>query len=213
MNDRFTDEELRAAYTARPNQHARKHGRDCPSPEALLAALRGEGSEEERLRVLDHALKCDACRPELALLRSVSGAAEEKSSAAPAPRTWRRFAPMAAAAMIVLALGVVSVTQFLNRGTNVMRGEANAVALITPPRAAVVSPASASFVWHRVPGALRYTLEVDAADGTVMMNTMTTDTARVVRLSANTGDARWWVRAHMDDGTEKRSEAREIRIR
>jgi hypothetical protein len=62
MSRDFDDEALRAAYEPALRESTTTHGRDCPSETALLSAVRGEGSEAERLRVLVHALKCPACR-------------------------------------------------------------------------------------------------------------------------------------------------------
>jgi hypothetical protein len=209
MNDRFSDEELRAAYA--PKARASKRGPDCPSPEALLAALRGEGEEAERLRVLDHALRCDVCRPELALLHSVSGASS--SPAGRMPTTWRRFIPVAAAASIVL-IALVGLNQFLNRD-GVMRGAGSSdVELVTPASNATITGDSTRFLWHTVPGAIRYTLEAAASDGTIIATRETTDTTVVVKLTAgNEADVRWWIKASMDDGTEKRSEPRVLRLK
>jgi hypothetical protein len=210
MNDRFSDEELRAAYVPKARTK-RARGQDCPSPEALLAALRGEGEEAERLRVLDHALQCDACRPELALLHGVSGA-----SGAPAgrlPLSWQRFIPVAAAASIVL-VALVGLNQFLNR-EGVLRGSGSSdVVLVAPASNATISADSTRFLWHSVPGAIRYTLEAAAADGTIIASSETTDTTLVVKLvPANHGELRWWIKASMDDGSERRSEPRVLRLK
>jgi hypothetical protein len=175
--------------------------------------MRGEGAEDERLRVLDHALKCDACRPELALLRSVSGEPVASESGSRMPLAWRRFVPVAAAASIAV-VGLVVLQQVFN-GPDVMRGgAAGAIALIAPANRATLTSDSTHFVWHPVPGAIRYTLEVTAPDGSVLASQETSDTAVVVKLStASNADVRWWVKAAMDDGSEKRSDAREIRVR
>src|SRR5262245_3484826 len=129
MNDRFSDEKLRAAYAPKLGAQTGTRGPDCPSPEAVLAALRGEGEEEERLRVLDHALSCDACRPELALLHAVSTNPAAGRSAY-MPRL-RRFVPIAAAASIA-AIALIGLNQYFNRGSVMRGGATNGVALIAP---------------------------------------------------------------------------------
>ena len=213
MNERFSDEDLRAAYGAGTRSARQAHGPDCPSPDALLAALRGEGNEEERLRILDHALQCAACRPELALLHSVSTEGASSASAGRVPFAWRRFVPLAAAASIVL-VGLVVMNQFFNQPDNVMRGGTSDVALIAPANNATLATTSANFVWHPVPGAIRYTLEVTTPDGTVLASQETRDTSVVTNINAATAtDARWWVKAAMDDGSEKRSDPRPLRIK
>jgi anti-sigma factor RsiW len=90
----------------------------CDEREPLLAFLYGEGDPEERRRVESHLESCEACRDELAGLRSV----REDLLAWDVPdhqSVWKPFTParpvwswrdvpawtMAAAAAVVLALG------------------------------------------------------------------------------------------------------------
>src|SRR5215218_1172637 len=114
MSDQFDDEQLRAAYEPSLRGRRADHGASCPSPDALLAAVRGEGAERQRLEVLDHALRCNACRPELALLHSVSGPAAELKLVTRQRGSWQRFVPWAAAASIMLAVGLVTVDRLRN---------------------------------------------------------------------------------------------------
>ena len=51
MSGHFDDDALRAAYEPALRDSTTTHGPDCPSESALLAAVRGEGSQAERLRV------------------------------------------------------------------------------------------------------------------------------------------------------------------
>lgn len=215
MSKRFDDGELRAAYAPRLEETPATRGSDCPSPEALLGALNGEGAEATRLPLLDHALSCAYCRRELALLHAVSGAGTEPSSTA-APRTfWRSIAPLAAAATVVLAVGVVGLAQWRQRTDETMRaGGSDGPVLIAPEAAATVAGAAVTFAWHPVSNALRYTLEVDASDGSVLFSTITADTTVVAALQGITpGERRWLVRAHLDDGREVRSEVYVVRLR
>src|SRR3954462_314775 len=116
MSRDFDDEALRAAYEPALRESAMRHGPDCPTENELLSAVRGEGEEAKRLRVLDHALKCPACRPELALLHAVSsGAASGVPSAMP-DLSWRRWKPLALAASLVLAVGLAGVLRLRTRG-------------------------------------------------------------------------------------------------
>ncbi len=63
-------------------------------------------------------------------------------------------------------------------------------------------------------GALLYTLEVDAADGTVRFSAATTDTVLSAALdSVAPGEQRWWIIAQMDDGSQRRSTMRPLRLR
>ncbi|HUQ82560.1 MAG TPA: hypothetical protein VM076_15530, partial [Gemmatimonadaceae bacterium] len=128
-----------------------------------------------------------------------------------APRhSWRRFVPMAAAAAIVLAVGLAGVDRWRHRDDNeITRGAEGEVALISPVESAAAG--SVTFVWHRVPGATQYTLEVDAGDGTVLFTARGADTVQTApNLVA--GEHRWSVRARMDDGSERRSVSRSLRV-
>lgn len=211
MNSEFDDDELRDAYAPLLRQTTTTKRQDCPAPEALMAALRGEGPEAERLRVLDHALRCPACRPELALLRTVSAGGTAETGRRFRPGTWARAViPLAAAAVAVLAVGVWFGQR---RPVDVTRANGGGeLALVEPAPGSALGDGPVTFVWRAVEGAIRYTLEVDAPDGTVVYSTETTDTTAGAALTA-TGELRWWVRAHLDDGSERRSEARVIRLR
>ena len=65
------DEALREAYQ-RVLDARRVGGREpCVAPEAMLALLRREGTEEHRLEALDHVMRCGACRSEFELLATL----------------------------------------------------------------------------------------------------------------------------------------------
>jgi hypothetical protein len=210
MSEPFGDDELRAAV-ARAGGPDAQHRADCPSPDALLAAIRGEGPEAERLDVLDRALRCAACRREMALLHAVSG------SAAPAralPSAWRRFAPVALAATLLLAVGIVARTQWRQPDDTTRDVGSDLPALIAPAASAVADTGLVTFVWRPVPGALRYTLEILSANGGILFTGATADTVLVARMDTLArGEQRWWVQARMDDGTSHHSVIRPLRLR
>jgi hypothetical protein len=209
MIERFDEERLRRAYTTATAHTATAHNADCPSGEELLAAVRGEGEEQQRLQVLDRALRCPACRSELALLRSVS----EPGARGQRTFTWQRLVPLAAAASIVFVFGVVTMDRLRER-QNALRGDDGQPALIAPGNSSVPASAPVAFVWHPVERALRYTLEVYASDGTVLLSQATKDTTLIAQLqNVPAGQNRWTVRAHLDDGGERRSEVRVLRLR
>lgn len=210
MSERFEDEELRAAYATIATDATATHQPDCPSSEELLAAARGEGSRDVRLRVLDQALRCAACRRELALLHAVSGVSEKERSALRL-HAWRRWVPLAAAAVLVLSVGLLTFER--SPADNVVRGMGDDLALVAPEAGASHGAGPITLVWQRVPDALRYTVEVDAADGRVLYGTSTTDTVHLVPDGTlRVRETRWWVRAHMNDGSERRSNARTLYI-
>jgi hypothetical protein len=212
MSD-WKDEELRAAYATRAPDAA--HSPNCPSGEELLAAIRGTGPNVDRLRVLDRAMRCEACRRELALLRAVSEpAAAQRPSVK--PYAWRRWAPLAAAASIVLVVGLIGIQRLFNGADNdvVRAGGSGEPVLLAPASGSAVAPGPVTFIWRPLPSALRYTLEIAAADGTVLGSTPTADTTAIALLSAApNAEHRWWVRAHLDDGSERRSQTRLLRVR
>ena len=215
MSEQWSEDDLRTAYAPAAREKDAGHRADCPSGDALLAALRGEGPEGDRLRILDAALTCEACRRELALLRAVAIAPARGSSGA-SSRTWRRFVPLAAAASIVFVVGIIGIARWRQgQSDDVVRASnANGPVLLAPASGSTVQAGQVTFRWRSVPNALRYTLELSAADGTVLGSTRTADTVIAVSVpAAPRGEHRWWVRAHMDNGSERRSETRLMRVR
>ena len=214
MTPPLDDDELRAAYAPHLRQGAPARGPDCPSPDALLAALRGERSEPERLRVLDHALQCSACRPELALLHAVSS--DTPVEASRSRPLWRRLVPLAVAASIVLAVGIAGLGQLRDRQSQdiTRAGGDSGPGLISPGGGEAIPRGPVSFVWHPGDGALGYTLELNASDGTLIYSVRTADTAVNAALDTiAAGRHRWWIRAHLNDGSEQRSETRILEVR
>ena len=218
MTREFDGDELRSAYEPALRVAATEHRPDCPSAEALQAAVAGKGAERERLVVLDRALTCPACRRELALLQAI-GAVESRERTAVVRRSaWTRLVPLAVAATVLLAVGLTAVNIWRGKAApldDVLRaGLTGAPVLLAPASGAAVSQEQLQFVWRTVPGALRYSLELDASDGTVLFGATTNDTSYTRSLVGTpVGEHRWLVRARMDDGTERRSEARILRVR
>jgi hypothetical protein len=217
MTREFDDESLRSAYTATMDESSMEHRPDCPSVDAIQAALAGKGGgpEAERLATLDRAMACPACRREIALLHALA-AGEARENAAKLRRSpWTRLVPMAAAASIILVVGIVSVHKWGTDGTlpDELVRDGGGMALVTPANGASVAAGNVTFAWRRVPSALRYTLEVDASDGTVLFTTQTIDTTVTAALAKTPpGEHRWLVRTSTDFGTEIRSETRVLRL-
>jgi anti-sigma factor RsiW len=182
MSPRFSDEALRAAYEPALRELTTTHGPDCPTESELFAAVRAEGNEAERLRVLDHALKCPACRRELALVHTLSSGEPRAAH--------RSFEDITGA------------------------GSVDEPVLLAPANGAAVRPGLVRFVWRPIPGAVHYTLEVDATDGTVLFSSPTRDTTFGAPIAPTAvGENRWLIRATLQDGSEKRSEPRVLRVR
>ena len=216
MSGHFDDDALKAAYEPVRRASTTTHGPDCPSEGQLLSAVRGAGEEAERLRVLDHALKCPACRRELALLHAVSSAETHAAPRATRDLSWRRWMPAALAASMMLAVGLAGVVRWrTRRAEDITRGGAAAgPVLVAPGKEAAVSAGLTRFVWRTVPGVIQYTLEIDATDGTVLFSSTTRDTTLTATIAPTaTGNNRWIVRAKLQDGSEQRSESRVLRVR
>ena len=207
----------------------------CVTPEAMLALVRREGSEDERLATLDHVMACAACSRELELLRAIeragaeSGAADAVTPAAereatadvvpirPRARpTWQRFVPLALAASLLLAIGVGVLQRDGGPGVeDVVRGDVVGVTLLAPA-AEVARGAPVTFAWRPVPDAVRYELELLDATGTVVYSATTGDTTAMMgdarRLEPG-GEYRWWVRGVDAGGAQRASAMRHLRVR
>lgn len=216
----LTDARLRELYQQAIAGRAVRERDRCVAPEALRALLQREGPEEQRLQVLDHAMACEPCRGELELLRAIehAGARSERENVVwlRPRRTWRYVGSLALAASVLLAVGV-GVRQRLmhSEGPDVVRGAADAVALLAPP-SEVVGGAPITFAWRPIPGARRYELEVLNGDGKVVLAETTerpsvtvSDPRRLVPGS----EYRWWVRATTGADAQWVSSLRSLRIR
>jgi hypothetical protein len=233
----MTDARLRELYARTTASVGKRDTETHADPEALLALVRREGPEEERLALLDHVMACDSCRGEFELLRAVERAggssSESSSGTIPFPvrggaaaaddarhrplSRWRGFIPIAAAASLLLAVGIGIGVQRGGGGepADVMRGAADEVALVAPAAEFRVG-GPITFAWRPVPGARRYELEVVDGGGTAVFSTRTTDTLVVLndatRLVPGV-DYQWWVRAVTDGGAQPRSPMRRLRLR
>jgi hypothetical protein len=86
--------------------------------------------------------------------------------------------------------------------------------LVTPTNGAAVRAGLVRFTWRPVSGVIHYTLELDATDGTVLVSSQTRDTTFTASVAATAvGENRWLVRAKVQDGSEKRSETRLLKVR
>lgn len=187
------------------------------SPDAILAVVTREGSEEERLATLEHVMACAECHREYQWLTAVNEAGlEAEGSAGAAPRrAWWRGAPMAMAASLLVAIGAgVVLSGVLRSGDDRERGASGDIALVGPGNQ-VSANGPITFAWHAAAGVSRYVLEVQRADGSVVLADTTADSSVTVsdmaRLHPDSA-YRWWVR-EATDGSEPRSSAfRDLRL-
>jgi hypothetical protein len=113
--------------------------------------------------------------------------------------------------LLLLATGSLLLARF--RGGAVTRGASAGIVVVSP--AGDVAPAVA-FVWHGVPGALEYRVEIVDADAAAVWCASTADTALALPPSAGLApdrDYRWWVSAPLPDGARVRSRTTTFRLR
>lgn len=183
-------------------------GTDHVTVDAILALVRREGSEEERLAALEHVMSCAACHREYEWLKAVDQAAIEAEGRAGAGgrRAWWRGAPLALAASVAVAVGAaVVLSGVLRSGADRERGAAEDIVLVAPGVQAA-GGAPVAFTWRALPEASRYVLEVQGVNGSIVLADTTGDTVAVVEAGrlAPDSDYRWWVR-EVTDGAEPRS--------
>jgi len=217
----MTDERLRELYQRAVEARASGTRADCPDPERLLALARREGSEEERLRTLDHVMSCGDCMRELELLRAIeqAGAGGAGSSAIAPPMTsvfWRRAVPLALAASLVLAVGITLRQRATDvRPDDVERGAPGSLVVHGASDLTVRQTDSVALAWRPVPGASRYLVEVLDDAGRPVVTQTSSDTVQVLRgLGALTPgrEYRWWVRTDDAGAGQARSALGRLRI-
>lgn len=226
----MSDERVRAAYTRAVSKRVTAERATCPAPETMLELVRREGGEEQRLAVLDHLMVCAACGEEFELLRAIerggriAGTEEKASPVGAVPPTWgrvvghitwRRLAPLAAAAAILLMVTVGPARDLWLTGGDTARGAADPLALNAPADGTTTTAGTTmKFSWQTAPGAERYTLELLSSGGLVAVSRTLADTTLLLTLPAtlSAGDYRWWVIA-TGGGSELRSATRTLRVR
>jgi hypothetical protein len=188
----------------------------CVTPEQLLDLVRREGSEESRLRTLDHVMACPSCRHEFDLLRAVEQAGVESGARPPSVRwQWQRMTPIALAASLLLALGVTIALNRAGERPDQPRGATGGVTLLAPATQ-VSAQEPITFVWRPVRHANRYVLELleGSGGGKMVLSRETSDTAMVLdsTLLQPGAQYQWWVRAVTPAG-ELASPLRPLRLR
>ena len=211
----MADERLRDAYARAVRRQADPVRAACPSPDALHALARGEGTEGDRIAVLDHVFTCARCREDFELLRAVEAAGGHRPHVA----TWRQprsWAAVGLAASLLLAIGLGSGRGLFDaapRG-DTLRGAADVV-LVAPQDGASVSRAeSLTVTWRPRAGVERYGYEFVTAEGKVWFASETSDTSVTIPTgrALPAGDYRWFVRAITPGGVEPRSDLRRLRV-
>lgn len=207
----MNDQQLRAIYSGSMTSRQGSRQSACPDPDAILALVRREGSEETRLATLDHVMSCADCRSEFDLVRSIELAGAEAGAIARPGRRW--MAPLALAASVLLAvvIGRYALPGAPERDV-VRSGEKDRLTLLAPPTEATTG-SPILFAWHPIEGAGRYRLEVMNAGGEVVLEAETADTAIVLQSAVDLepGEYQWWVGATAP--ADARSALRPLRLK
>ena len=147
---------------------------DCPGAERIWDALHGGLPPEDRRTIIDHTARCPACAEAWRLAREIGGGAAPAAVHATAGQAgvgpvhgtgWRRWVPLAAAAALVVVVGLV-----LRQGPvrdeqppQYRTGDEAALRSLLPEETPL--PRSACLLrWSDGPEGARYNVEVATAD-------------------------------------------------
>lgn len=200
----MTDDDLRRAYQARLQGSAEPP----PTLEELAALLAREGSEAERLELLDRALSDPSTEHEFELLRAISTAG--RAEPVPVLRRWRT--PFALAASLVLAVSGYLLVRSSRRAEELRAPPSvGAPVPVAPSEGSAVPVGPTRFVWHSLARATGYRLELLSDAGAVAASLETRDTLASLAVPAG-GPYRWVVVGLLPDGVEAPSRPRRIRV-
>lgn len=198
----MNDHELRQMYerlkTRTPTDRA-----GCLAPEQVMRLASGVATEAERLDGFEHVSACASCRAELDLAAAVvaAGVALERGPRLSSP--W-----LALAASVLVLVGGVTLWRTAGLRDDVQRGGDDRVMLVAP--IGTVPPAAAErLVWHAVPGATSFEVEVLDGSGTVVFGAGTPDTTATVPDGTLLPgvEYRWRVTAVLANGSRRPSAA------
>ena len=211
MTTQPSDGELRRTYEALLRQSRRPAAAQRVSPERILALVERRGSEAERLATLDAVMSDSESAHEFEMLRSLAIARQSGQ-----PSGWRsaRGWLAIAASLLIIAIPAGRLVMHVPDG-GATRSALQGAVLVTPAEDASAAD-SRTFVWHPLPGAQSYRMELLTAAGSPVFTTRTTDTTvtlpRDVAIAANV-EHRWWVSTEMSDGTQRASVFRRLFVR
>jgi len=216
------ENELRLAWAALQARRRVTGAPLTPSAEELAAALDGRLSNEDRERALDDAF-ARGRSDDLRLLHTMRAAA---SASVPATRGVaeggaRPWWPVAAAAMLVVAVGIpawrsrLSSVPTASDAAMYRNGTPDDVVLVSPTSGEawpVAGIDSLRVTWRAVAAAVDYRVEVlDAGGQVVAARVVTGDTTTRIGLPVNVPaivPSGWWVQATLSDRRRVRSELR-----
>ncbi len=198
----MNDETLRTAYTTLRGRRAAEAPPDIDI-EIIRSLAEGTYDRNDRDALLDRVLAHPATAREFAFLAEIA-------RARPKARTLHWLAAAASVALVVTA--GLFVRQAIRPATDVMRSSGSVPQLVSPPAEETVA-AGSRFVWNRYANANAYRFEMIDAEGDLVTQASTLDTAWVlpVATTIETGASYvWWVTAVLEDGTERRARPRRV---
>ena len=143
---------------------------DCPAPETVWAAVRGELPPHELREVLDHTARCEACAEDWRLAVEVDRQGAAKSETAPGKvivgrfGQWRpAFAAAALAAGLLVAVGVYREAIVPTQTPIYREGEGTQVRSLLPAGQALPRQ-GAVLRWTPLAGATSYDVSVSTED-------------------------------------------------
>jgi len=207
----MTTDRLRALYALILTRGARPRAVARLSVERILALVERRGGDTDRLRTLDTVMADREYVAELEILQAAIGVR----------RTMRRGLAwslgtlgMAAAATVLLAVGVTAVAKNWSTRSDTLRGANGPVVQLIAPSERV-GARGIQFSWKPVLGARDYEIEVLDADGlSTFVSTVQGTTVLLpatVQLLPGT-EYRWWVVARRADGSRVGPIRRRLRV-
>jgi hypothetical protein len=208
-------ERLQRLYTRRVAEREASRTDTHASAERIVAMIRREGSEEERLATMEHVMACADCHRDYEWLKAVDQAATEAGGGAESGGLpfWRR-APLALAASIAVALGAGLLVTRLRSDADTVRGGEDGIALLAPADTAS-GVGVLAFAWRPLPEATGYVLEIQRPDGSVVFTDTTSDTLLALadpEAMLPPAEYRWWVREVTEGAEPRASDHRDLRL-
>jgi hypothetical protein len=207
----MSDTRLQELYAQAMARRSNAATVDCVTPEQVLALVRREGTESDRLATLNHVMGCPACRREFDLLRAVESSGRRITEQRPVRSIGRRLAPLALAASLLLAVGVGLLVRNRSTGETV-RGGGGQLSLLSP-ETEVPPGQPITFAWRSHAGVNRYQMEVLDQNGKAILSQVTRDTTVIWQAGLPAGrQYQWWVR-DLTPGSHVVSPVRPLRVR
>jgi hypothetical protein len=187
------DSHLRALYAATAADHPTTPHVD---PDAIAAAVRRQGPEDQRLATLDHIATCASCRQDFELIRATHEAAAQLSRRGALTPPMRRRAVLAAAACVIAASSAV----LLNHQSSSPNDTAPTASTErgaqdgSPSIATVATSPHAPLTWRAAGPDATYHVEILDDSGAVVFTRQTRDTTLPRPILAPGHAYLWWVR-------------------